>query len=81
MPTYSVSFRLRRITTEYGYVSVPITDDLIITQADGTGRIDTEKMVERAIALGNSPGLMWREENREVGPHPTQQAPENGSDQ
>ncbi|HEV2949388.1 MAG TPA: hypothetical protein VGX70_18580 [Gemmataceae bacterium] len=37
VPTYSVSIRLQRTTTEVAFVSVPVTADLMIEQPDGTG--------------------------------------------
>jgi hypothetical protein len=76
MAGYSVSFRLRRISTEYGYLSVPITEDLVIRLDDGSGRIDVEKMVQRAIEMRASPEVTWLPENQEIQPHPIQQAPE-----
>jgi hypothetical protein len=36
-PTYSVSFRVQRTTTEFSYVSVPVTADLMIEHAAGIG--------------------------------------------
>jgi hypothetical protein len=74
--TYSVSWRLQRITTEYGYVSVPVTPDLVIQQADGTGRLDVTKMVQRAIELGRTADVEWHAEDQQVQPHPIQKPPE-----
>ena len=51
MERYSIPFRLQRTTTEYAYVRVPVTEDLIVEQAGGTGRIDVPKMMQRAIEL------------------------------
>jgi hypothetical protein len=41
----SVQFRLQRVTTEYCYINVPVTSDLMIPQPDGTGRLNVESMV------------------------------------
>lgn len=78
MATYSVSWRLRRVTVEYGYVRVPVTADLIVEQEDGTGRIDTDKMVQRALEAGRSPEVTWRPEDRQIELHPLQKAPDPG---
>ena len=75
VPTYSISFRLQRTTTEVAFVKVPVTADLLIRQPDGTGRIDGAKMVERAIALGQNSGVSWQAEKQEVQPHPIQTPP------
>ena len=75
VPTYSVSFRLRRTTTEFAFVSVPVTADLMIEQPDGTGRIDVAKMVQRAVERGQLPGVAWHPEGRQVEPHPIQTPP------
>jgi hypothetical protein len=75
VPTYSVSFRLQRTTTEVAFVSVPVTADLMIDQPDGTGRIDVARMVQRAIEMGQAPGIVWQPENQQVQPHPIQMPP------
>ncbi len=75
VPTYSVSFRLQRTTTEVAFVSVPVTADLMIEQPDGTARIDVARMVQRAIELGQAPGVAWQPESRQVQPHPIQTPP------
>ena len=74
-PTYSVSLRLQRITTEFAFVSVPVSADLMIEQPDGTGRIDVAKMVQRAIEMGQAEGVAWRPEEQQVQPHPIQIPP------
>jgi hypothetical protein len=75
VPTYSVSFRLQRTTTEFAFVSVPVSADLMVEQPDGTGRIDVAKMVERAIEMGRAPGVAWQPEDQQVQPHPIQMPP------
>jgi hypothetical protein len=73
--SYSVSFRLQRTTTEVAFVSVPVTADLIVEQPDGTGRIDVTKIVERAVEMGQAPGVVWQSESQQVQPHPIQAPP------
>lgn len=75
VPTYSVSFRLQRTTTEFAFVSVPVTGDLMVEQPDGTGRIDVAKMVQRAIDMGQAVGVAWQPEEQHVQPHPIQTPP------
>lgn len=69
---YSISVTLQRTITEYGFVSVPVTPDLIVQQPDGTGRLDAEKVMQRAVAMGRSPDVAWHPESQEVKPHPVQ---------
>jgi hypothetical protein len=75
MATYSVSFRLQRTTTEFAFVSVPVTGDLMIEQPDGTARIDASKMVQRAMEMGRASGIAWQPEAQQVQPHPIQTPP------
>ncbi len=75
VPTYSISFRLQRTTIEFGFVRVPVTSDLIVEQPDGTGRIDVAKMVQRAVEMGQLPGVEWHPEGQQVEPHPIQTPP------
>ena len=48
--SHAVSLRLQRTTTEAGFISVPVTLDLMIRQLDGTVRLDVSKIDEEAIA-------------------------------
>jgi hypothetical protein len=75
VPTYSVSFRLQRTTTEFAFMSVPVTGDLMVEQPDGTGRIDAAKMVQRANEMWQAIGVAWQPEEQHVQPHPTQAPP------
>jgi hypothetical protein len=75
-PTYSVSFRLQRTTSEFAFVSVPVSEELIVRQPDGSGRIDVQKMVQRAVELGQAPHVEWQLEGQEVRPHPIQMPPD-----
>ena len=49
--TFSVSIRIRRTTTEYGYVSVEVTPEIIVED----GKLDTEKLFGRAVEYGKEP--------------------------
>lgn len=75
VPSYSVSFRLQRTTIEFAFVSVPVSDDLMIEQPDGTGRIDVDKMVQRAIEMGHATDVAWQPEERQIQPHSIQTPP------
>lgn len=72
VPTYSVSFRLQRTTTEFAFVSVPVTLELMIERPGGKGRIDVAKMVQRAIELGRAQGVAWPLEGQQIRPRPIQ---------
>jgi hypothetical protein len=73
--TTSVSFRLRRVTTEEAYVYVPVTDDVMTF--DGTAsRLDVDKLAAAAVELGRE--AEWLPEALNVGLHPIQKpAPED----
>lgn len=75
VPTYSISVRLQRTTTEFAFVSIPATADLIAEQPDGTGRLDAARMIERGVEMGKQPGVAWQHESQEVQPHPLQVPP------
>jgi hypothetical protein len=77
MDTYSISVRLRRVTTEDGFVSVPVTQAVMQAHAepDGTQRLDAEKVFAEAVRLGvELPD--WNTEELQVSVHPIQQAPD-----
>ena len=78
MTTYSVSFRLRRVSVEERYVSVPVDRTMMRTQPeeDGSFRLDTDKLVAAAIELGQDDSA-WLPEEREVTLHPIQKAPDD----
>jgi hypothetical protein len=80
VPTYSVSFRLQRTTTEFAFVSVALTTDLMIERADGSAGIDVDKLVQRAIEMGRADGVVWQPEERHVQPHPIQTPPPGSAD-
>jgi hypothetical protein len=74
-PRYSISYRLQRVTTEFSFVKVPVTGDILDRQADGTGRINVDRMVQRAIALAMLPDVFWQVEEQRVQTHPIQTTP------
>ena len=49
----SKTVRLRRVSIENAYVSVPLVPDLIEPNFNDTGTIDTEKLMQAAIRLGH----------------------------
>jgi len=55
---YSIALRLQRVTTEFSFIKVPVTSDILDRQADGTGRINWERMVVRAKVLGAQPDVV-----------------------
>jgi hypothetical protein len=54
---------------------VPVTADLLVEQLDGAGRLDVDKLVQRAIEMGRAEGVAWQPEEQLVYPHPTQTPP------
>jgi hypothetical protein len=74
--TVSITVRLRRTTTEEIHVSVPVTDDLIVDEPDGTAHLSGEKVFAAALQLGHDAGLTWRAEDAAVVEiHPLQTPP------
>ncbi|MGE0130875.1 MAG: hypothetical protein AB7U82_22585 [Blastocatellales bacterium] len=65
----SIQLRLRRITVEYGYVSVEVTPDLI--QADD--KLSVDALFQRAVEIGQEPQMVWYKEEQDIEPHPAQQ--------
>ena len=70
--TYSVQLRLRRVTHEDASVSVLMDDKVMQRNADGTGKIDWEKLVAEAVRVSQTPGVDWRVESSGTAPHPLQ---------
>ena len=73
---YSVSWRLRRTTVEYAYVTVPVAGNIVRPDAQGVNRIDSEAMGRRAVDLGQSPEVVWYREEQRIDLHPLQKAPD-----
>ncbi len=74
--TYSISVRLQRTTTEELYLSVPVDGAIMQDEpaADGRYRIDPGRLWAEAIRLATE-SVDWTVEDRQVTPHPIQQAP------
>ena len=70
--TYSIQIRLRRIYYEDAFVSVPVKDEIVEPQPDGTGRINPQALVAAAIEIGNNPRVEWKRESVETVMHPVQ---------
>ncbi len=77
-PTYSISLRLRRTTTEVAFVKVPVTGDLMQAGEDAEGHrhLDPEKVLDAAIRLGKDARTHWVAETEPaIEPHPIQTPP------
>jgi hypothetical protein len=78
--SYSVSFRLQRVTTESAHVSVPLTPEFWKQNPErpGTLVIDTDKLAQAAVEEGRSSSTVWTlEAEPTVGLHPWQTPPEH----
>ena len=71
--TYSILLHVRRIIHEDAYVSVPVTDAIMMQKEDGTFGLDTEAFIAEAIRISTDPRVEWRQESSITEPHPTQQ--------
>jgi hypothetical protein len=78
LDTYSIQLRLQRTTTEHCFVSVPVTSDIIDQQADGTGRVNFERMTAAAIQIATLQDVQWHTEDSVIQPHPIQRPKEEG---
>jgi hypothetical protein len=76
--TYSVSLRLRRVTFDYAYVSVPVVDNVVKPDEQGVNRIDFGELTRMAIEMSQSPEVVWYREEQNTEPHPVQKAPDEG---
>jgi hypothetical protein len=76
--SFSISFRLQRVTTETAYVSVPLTAEVLLPNIEtGTATIDTDRLVQVALNLGKSSSTLWSIEGEQIITlHPIQQAPD-----
>ena len=68
----SVSWRLRRVTVEYAYVSVPIVEDMVQPDEQGVNRLDAKAMARKAVEMGQSAEVVWYREEQQVELHPLQ---------
>lgn len=68
----SLSLRIQRTTVEYSYVQIPLTDDMLVFDADGIGQVNTERAFERGLELAQEHDLVWFYESEQLLPHPWQ---------
>ncbi len=76
--SFSVSFRLQRVTTETAHVSIPLTPELWRANVDrpDTMSVDTEKLVQTAIERARRSTTVWVLEGEPViSAHPLQTPP------
>jgi hypothetical protein len=73
--TYSINVRVRRVTTEEGYVSVPVTDAVMADapEPDGKFHLDGKKVFAEAVKMGAVLDS-WTVEDQSVIVHPVQKA-------
>jgi hypothetical protein len=76
--SYSVALRVRRVTYEDAYVSVPVTDAILKVKEDGSRGIDFEKFVAEGLRISKDSKVEWQIEESKSEPHPIQQAPPEG---
>jgi hypothetical protein len=81
--SYSVSFRLQRVTTESAHISVLVTNDLWLPKGDdsGTATLDVEKLVQVALAQGQLESTVWNAEHKPlITLHPLQTTPDHATE-
>lgn len=59
IPTYSISVRLRRTVHETLHVLVPVTDEVMVEEPDGTAHLDGKKVFAAAVELGRGDQHVW----------------------
>lgn len=69
----SISVRIRQVVVRDAYISVPISDELMVSHPDGSFRLDGERVFSKAIELSSSPSEFWTVESESVEVHPIQQ--------
>jgi hypothetical protein len=75
MTAYSISVRLRRVTTECVHVRVPIDESVMKQGTDSGGfrRLDMEKLMAAAARIGADGQTRWESETHpQIIPHPIQ---------
>jgi hypothetical protein len=80
--SFSVSLRLRRVTTETAHISVPLTKDLLRLNPENpdTAGIDTDKLTEAAILQGQAASTARRLEGEpQITLHPIQTTADSGA--
>jgi hypothetical protein len=78
MNTYSIQFRMQRVTTEHCFISVPVTSDVLDRQPDGTARINSGRITEQAMKMAEAQEVRWLSESITMQPHPIQRPKEPG---
>lgn len=74
--TVSISVRIKRTVVEEVHVLVPVTDEVIDEQPDGSGRLNGQRIFEAAVKIGQEQDLAWRREGEPlVEVHPLQTPP------
>ncbi len=81
LATISIMVRLRRTVTEEVHVSVPITEDLIVDEPDGSSHLAGGAVFAAAVRIGQTTTLAWRPEGDPVVEiHPLQTPPNPAAD-
>ncbi len=75
---YSILLRLRRVTYEDAYVSVPITEAILEQKENGTYGVNVEAFFAEGIRLSQHPDVEWVIENSTTETHPVQQPKPEG---
>jgi hypothetical protein len=58
--SFSIQVVIRRVTTEIAFVHVPVGDAVLLpADEEGNRRLDTDKMLAAAVAMGSAPGTSW----------------------
>ena len=73
--SYSVSLRLQRVTHEYAFVKVPVTEAVMDEQPDGSWRLNGKKIFDAGVELGRGNEVAWVPEEESIHPHPLQTPP------
>jgi len=55
--SFSVSVRLRRVTIETAFVSVPLSPNLVEPNFELSGSINAKKLMQAAVDLGRQPSV------------------------
>jgi hypothetical protein len=77
--SFSVSFRMHRVTTETAHVSVLLTPELMQPNANepGTEKINVERLVQAALDQARLPSTVWKLDGEtEIALHPVQTPPD-----
>jgi len=77
--SFSVSFRLQRVTIASAHVSITVTAELMQASVNepGIASINTEKLGQAAIDQGRLPSTAWSLDGEPViTPHPVETLPD-----